>query len=45
MLIEPRHTLSINTATPSQYAALAALTGPQDAVAAMLQAYRERRPT
>jgi aspartate/methionine/tyrosine aminotransferase len=42
-LIEPRHTLSINTATPSQYAALAALTGPQDAVEAMLQAYRERR--
>ena len=26
--IEPRHTLSINTATPSQYAALAALEGP-----------------
>jgi aminotransferase len=43
MLIEPRHTLSINTSTPSQFAALAALTGSQDAVEAMLQAYRERR--
>ncbi|MCP4168648.1 MAG: pyridoxal phosphate-dependent aminotransferase [Chloroflexi bacterium] len=43
MIIEPRHTLSINTATPSQYAALAALTGPQDPVEAMLQTYRERR--
>ena len=43
MLIEPRHTLSINAATPSQFAALAALTGPQDAVAAMVEEYRERR--
>jgi aminotransferase len=43
MLIEPRHTLSINTTTPSQFAALAALTGPQDAVESMLHAYRERR--
>ena len=43
MLIEPRHTLSINAATPSQFAALAALTGPQDAVAAMVDEYRERR--
>ena len=43
MLIEPRHTLSINAATPSQHAALAALTGPQDAVGAMVEEYRERR--
>lgn len=43
MLVDPRHTLSINTATPSQYAALAALTGPQDAVTAMVEEYRERR--
>lgn len=43
MLIEPRHTLSINAATPSQFAALAALTGPQDAVEAMVAEYRERR--
>ena len=31
MLTEPRHTLSINTSTISQHAALAALTGPQGA--------------
>ena len=43
MLIEPRHTLSINATTSSQWAALAALTGPQDAVTEMLTAYRERR--
>ena len=43
MLIEPRHTLSINAATPSQHAALAALTGPQDAVDAMVAEYAERR--
>jgi aminotransferase len=43
MLIEPRHTLSINAATPSQWAALAALTGPQDDVARMFEAYRDRR--
>jgi aminotransferase len=42
-LVDPRHMLSINTATPSQFAALAALTGPQDAVAEMLAAYAERR--
>ncbi len=42
-LIEPRHTLSINTSTPSQYAALAALTGPQEPVQEMLDAYTERR--
>ncbi len=43
MLIEPRHTLSINANTPAQFAALAALTGPQDAVDEMLEAYAERR--
>jgi aspartate/methionine/tyrosine aminotransferase len=43
MLIEPRHTLSISTSTPSQFAALAALTGPQDSLDAMLEAYGERR--
>lgn len=42
-LTEPRHTLSINASTPGQFAALAALTGPQDAVAAMLAEYAERR--
>ncbi len=43
MLTEPRHTLSINTCTISQYAALAALTGPQDPIEAMIDAYAERR--
>lgn len=43
LLTEPRHTLSINTSTPSQFAALAALTGPQDVIDEMLQAYAERR--
>ena len=42
-LTEPRHTLSINTCTISQHAALAALTGPQDEVEAMFAAYAERR--
>jgi aminotransferase len=40
---EPRHTLSINTCTVSQHAALAALTGPQDALHAMLDEYAQRR--
>ncbi len=43
LLTEPRHTLSISAATPSQFAALAALTGPQDAVDMMLTEYAERR--
>ena len=43
MLIEPRHTLSINAATPSQYAALAALEGPKDELEAMKRSYDERR--
>jgi aspartate/methionine/tyrosine aminotransferase len=42
-MIEPRHTLSINASTPSQWAALAALTGPQEPVKAMIAAYAERR--
>ena len=43
MLTEPRHTLSINTCTISQYAALAALTGPQEPIDAMVREYGERR--
>jgi aminotransferase len=43
MLLEPRHTLSINATTPSQWAALAALTGPQDSAQEMFEAYRDRR--
>lgn len=42
-LTEPRHTLSINTCTVSQHAALAALTGPQDEMERMYAAYAERR--
>ncbi len=42
-LTEPRHTLSINTCTVSQFAALAALTGPQDDMAATFRDYAERR--
>lgn len=42
-LTEPRHTLSINTCTVSQHAALAALTGPQDEMRATFKAYAERR--
>ena len=43
LITEPRHTLSINTNTPAQFAALAALKGPQDVIAEMLAAYTERR--
>ena len=43
MLTEPRHTLSINTCTISQHAALAALTGPQEPIDAMIREYGERR--
>ena len=43
MLVEPRHTLSINASSISQYAALAALTGPQEPIDAMIDAYAERR--
>jgi aminotransferase len=42
-MTEPRHTLSINTCTISQYAALAALTGPQEPVERMIQEYGARR--
>ena len=42
-LTEPRHTLSINTCTVSQFAALAALTGPQDEMEATFHDYAERR--
>ncbi len=42
-MTEPRHTLSINTCTISQYAALAAVTGPQEPVLAMIRDYAERR--
>ncbi|ABD57043.1 pyridoxal phosphate-dependent aminotransferase [Jannaschia sp. CCS1] len=42
-LTEPRHTLSINTCTVSQYAALAALTGPQDEMEGSFADYAARR--
>ncbi len=42
-ITEPRHTLSINTCTVSQHAALAALTGPQEPLHEMLADYAARR--
>ena len=42
-MVEPRHTLSINASTPSQWAALAAASGPQDAVREMRDIYASRR--
>jgi aminotransferase len=42
-MTEPRHTLSINTCTISQHAALAAITGPREPIEAMLRDYAERR--
>lgn len=42
-LTEPRHTLSINSCTISQHAALAALTGPQEPIDAMMETYGKRR--
>jgi aspartate/methionine/tyrosine aminotransferase len=42
-LVEPKHALSINTCTVSQHAALAALTGPQEPIRAMVATYAERR--
>jgi aminotransferase len=42
-MVEPRHTLSINAATPSQWAALAAATGPQSVVQDMVDIYASRR--
>jgi aminotransferase len=44
-MIEPRHTISICASVVSQYAALAALTGPQDVIAEYLAIYDERRKT
>ena len=43
--LEPRHSLTICASTPSQYAALAALEGPQDFLSEMLAVYEERRAT
>lgn len=42
-LTEPRHTLSINTSTISQHAALAAATGPKSVVSDIVETYRARR--
>lgn len=42
-LTEPRHTLSINTSSISQHAALAAATGPHEAVTDIVDTYKERR--
>jgi aminotransferase len=42
-MTEPRHTLSINSCTISQFAALAALTGPQEPIEAMIADYKARR--
>ena len=41
--LEPRHSLSISTPTISQHAALAALSGPQDFIADMIEQYTKRR--
>ena len=43
--LEPRHSLSICAATPMQYAALAAVEGPQDFFAEMMTEYEVRRAT
>ncbi|SEQ40685.1 aminotransferase [Devosia sp. YR412] len=40
---EVRHTLSINTCTVSQFAALAAVTGPKEPIQAMINDYAARR--
>jgi aspartate/methionine/tyrosine aminotransferase len=42
-MVEPRHTISICSSPVSQYAALAALTGPQACVGEYLAIYDERR--
>jgi len=42
-LTDTRHTLSINTCTISQHAALAAITGPQEPIEAMIDEYAARR--
>lgn len=41
--VEPRHSLSICTSTISQHAALAALNGPQEFLAEMIEEYTRRR--
>lgn len=38
-----RHAFSISTSTPSQHAAIAALTGPQDHLVSMMATYHQRR--
>jgi aminotransferase len=43
--LEPRHSLSISSPTPFQYAALAALTGPQEHLEEMMSEYTRRRDT
>lgn len=43
--LEPRHSLTICAATPSQYGALAALEGPVDFLVDMLSEYSKRRAT
>lgn len=43
--LEPRHSLTICAATPSQYAALAALEGSDDFLVDMLSEYSQRRST
>lgn len=43
--LEPRHSLTISTPTPSQYAALAAMTGPQEHLGEMMETYTRRRDT
>jgi aminotransferase len=43
LALEPRHTLSISSPTPFQYAALAALKGPQDHFGPMMEEYTRRR--
>lgn len=42
-MVEPRHTLSINAPTVSQWAAVAAATGPQEPVREILDTYVARR--
>lgn len=43
--LEPRHSLTISSPTPFQYAALAALTGTQEHLRPMLAEYTRRRNT
>ena len=43
LALEPRHTLSISAPTPFQHAAIAALKGPQDHFAPMMEEYTRRR--